>query len=228
MGTNKERIEQLEEGLHRMELGMADKLQHLEDTLNRLSDVLLANQEPPNQTNQQREGQEGGRLIVSSKTARLEFPRFSGDDPTEWFNRVNQFFSFQNTPELQKVSLASYHLEGEANQWWQWVRRLTEEEGRVLSWANFEEELGVRFGPSECEDFDESLSRIRQRGSLRDYQREFERLGNRVRGWTQKALIGTFMGGLKTKISDGIRMFKPQTLKEAISLARMKEDQLNR
>jgi len=34
IGTNKERIEQLEEGLHRMELGMADRLQHLEDMLN--------------------------------------------------------------------------------------------------------------------------------------------------------------------------------------------------
>jgi hypothetical protein len=104
-------------------------------------------------------------------------------------------------------------LEGEANQWWQWVRRLTEEEGRVLSWTNFEDELWARFGPSECEDFDEALSRIRQGGSLRDYQREFERLGNRVRGWTQRALVGTFMGGLKTEISDGIHMFKPQTLK---------------
>jgi hypothetical protein len=60
MGTNKERIEQLEDGLHQMELGMADRLQHLEDTLNRFSDVLLANQEPPNQGNQQREGQERG------------------------------------------------------------------------------------------------------------------------------------------------------------------------
>ena len=184
MGTNKERIEQLEDGLHRMELGMADRLQHLEETLNRLSDVLLANQEPPNQDNLQREGHEGGRLIVSSKTARLEFSRFLGDDPTEWFNRVNQFFEFQNTPETQKVSLASYHLEGEANQWWQWIHRLTEEEGHVLSWANFKDELWARFGPLECEDFDETLSRIRQGGSLRDYQREFEHLGNRVRGWT--------------------------------------------
>jgi len=105
---------------------------------------------------------------------------------------------------------------------------LTEEEGRVLSWTNFEDELWARFGPSECEDFDEALSRIRQGGSLRDYQREFERLGNRVRGWTQRALVGTFMGGLKTEISDGIRMFKPQMLKEAISLARMKDDQLSR
>ena len=77
-------------------------------------------------------------------------------------------------------------------------------------------------------DFDEALSRIRQGGSLRDYQREFEWLGNRVHGWMQKAFVGTFIGGLKIEISDGIRMFKPQTLKEAISLARIKDDQLSR
>ncbi|XP_041025505.1 uncharacterized protein LOC121265907 [Juglans microcarpa x Juglans regia] len=193
MGTNKERIEQMEarlggvqDGLHRMDLGMADRLCQVEETLNRLSDVLFANQEIPNH---HREGNDGGRMVVSSKTAKLEFPRFSGDDPTEWTLR---------------------------------------EEGRALSWEDFEDELGARFGPSECEDFDEALSRIRQVGSLRDYQREFECLGNRVHGWMQRALVGTFMGGLKTDISDGIRMFKPQTLKEAISLARMKDDQLTR
>ena len=65
-------------------------------------------------------------------------------------------------------------------------------------------------------------------GSLRDYQKEFERLGNKVYGWTPKTLVGTFMGGLKPKIADGIRMFKPKTLKEAISLAKMRDDQLNR
>jgi len=53
-------------------------------------------------------------------------------------------------------------------------------------------------------------------------------LGNRVRGWTQKALVGTFMGGLKPEIAEGIRMFKPQSLKEAISLARMKDEQMIR
>ena len=36
------------------------------------------------------------------------------------------------------------------------------------------------------------------------------------------------MGGLRTDISDGIHMFKPQTLKDAISFARMKDDQLMR
>ena len=96
MGTNKERIEQLEVGLggvqdklDSMEQGMSDKLQHLEETINRLANVMLVNQEQPNPPNQPRDGQEGGRMVVSSKTARLEFPWFSGDDPTEWFNRVN-------------------------------------------------------------------------------------------------------------------------------------------
>ena len=191
MGTNKERIEQLEtglgevqNGLHRMEMGMKDKLHHLEETINRLSDVLLADHVSTNQGHTHRDGHTGGRLVVSSKTAKLEFPHISGDDPTEWFNRVNQFFEFQSTPEMQKVLLASYHLEGEAYQWWQWIRRTFQEEGRVLTWINFEGELWARFGPSDCEDFDEALSQIRQEGSLRDYQREFERLGNHVRGWT--------------------------------------------
>ena len=74
MGTNKERIEQLEDELHRMELCMADRLRQVEENLNRLSDILLANPENPilgNITN--REGNGGGRLVVSSKTTKLEF-----------------------------------------------------------------------------------------------------------------------------------------------------------
>jgi hypothetical protein len=51
--------------------------------------------------------------------------------------------------------------------------------------------LWAGFGPSDCEDFDEALSRVMQ--MRRDFQKEFEKLGSRVRGWTQKALIGTFM-----------------------------------
>ncbi|KAJ0037755.1 hypothetical protein Pint_22708 [Pistacia integerrima] len=45
------------------------------------------------------------------------------------------------TAEAQKVSMAAYHLEGEANQWWQWIRRTFRDEGQVISWEKFEEEL---------------------------------------------------------------------------------------
>lgn len=54
-----------------------------------------------------------------------------------------------------------------------------------------------------------------------------EKLGNRVQGWTQKALVGTFMGGLKPEIADNIRLFKPKSLKEVINFARMWDEQVN-
>lgn len=108
------------------------------------------------------------------------------------------------------------------------MQRTYREESKEITWETFVEEIWSRFGPTKCEDFDESLSKIRQTGPLREYQREFERLGNKVKEWTQKALVGTFMGGLKTEVSDGIRMFKPTTLKEAINYARMRDEQLLR
>ncbi|KAA8525532.1 hypothetical protein F0562_007387 [Nyssa sinensis] len=123
MGTNKERIEQLktglgevQEGLHRMELGMADRLHHLEETLYRFSDVLLPNQESSSHGNHYREGNNEGWQVVSSKTTKLEFPRFLRDDSMKWFNRVNQFFEFQARPltNLLKKGQFGWHDETEA------------------------------------------------------------------------------------------------------------------
>lgn len=51
--------------------------------------------------------------------AKLQFPRYTGDDPTEWFSKVSQFFDYKGIVEAQKVALASFHLEGKAIQWWQ-------------------------------------------------------------------------------------------------------------
>ncbi|KAH9722902.1 hypothetical protein KPL70_006891 [Citrus sinensis] len=140
---------------------------------------------------------ESSRWNIPPLRAKIEFPGFAGDDPTEWFNKVAQLFEFQRTPEDQKASLASFHLEGEANQWWQWLNRTYKEENQTVTWTMFAKELWAQFRPTDGKDFDEALSHITQSGSLRDYQREFEKLSNRVQRWTQKALVGTFMSGLK-------------------------------
>lgn len=243
MTTNKERIERIEADLgslqdrmERMEVGINDKLQRLEESISKLVESNSATKGTTSRdsaenlvsTKPVREESDARRPMLPTRITKLEFPRFAGDDPTEWYNRVSQYFEYQETMDEHKVTLAAYHLEGEANQWWQWMRRAYEEERRLVTWKIFVEELWARFGPTECEDFDEALSRVRQTGSLREYQKEFERLGNRVHGWSQKALVGTFMGGLKPEISEEIRMFRPKTLKEAISLARMKDEQLTR
>jgi len=129
----------------------------------------------------------------SGNFTKLEFPQYSGDDPNMWLNRVVQYFDYKQIPEEQKVYLAAFHLESEANQWWQWVQNLYKEEQIPITWEAFERELLIRFGPTEVEDYDEVLSRIQEEGKLRDYQQEFERLANRV-------VVGTFLGGLKQDI----------------------------
>jgi len=117
--------------------------------INQPSEALFSNKKGSTHNNNERdvhsrttkEEMDQGRQVFSSKMAKLKFPRFSDDEPTEWFNHVDQFFEFQGTTDAQKVSLASFHLKGEANQWWQWLYCAYKEEGRAVTWEIFEEEL---------------------------------------------------------------------------------------
>lgn len=88
--------------------------------------------------------------------------------------------------------------------------------------------LCMRFGPIEYEDFDEMLSHICQTGSWADCLAEFERLFNRMEGWTEKVLIGALIGGFKKEIATDIYMYKPHTLVRVVKRAKMQADQFAR
>lgn len=84
--------------------------------------------------------------------------------------------------------------------------------------------VGTRFGPTECEDFDEALSWVSQVGSLRDYQKDFGKLRiTIIAGRLDAEVVGGGLGGLKSEITEGIRMSKPKSSKEAISFVRMRK-----
>uniref|UniRef100_A0A2N9FZS8 Reverse transcriptase n=1 Tax=Fagus sylvatica TaxID=28930 RepID=A0A2N9FZS8_FAGSY len=131
-------------------------------------------------------GPNGG---VQARFSRLDFPRFNGEDPTGWIYKADQFFRYQGTAEAERILLASFHLQDEALQWYQWYERTNPN----VHWGEFTQALCVRFGPSEYEDFDEALSRLRQTTTVRDYQSQFERLAARVQNWPEKALIGCYI-----------------------------------
>lgn len=81
-------------------------------------------------------------------------------------------------------------------------------------------------GPTDYEDFDEALLKVRQSDSLSDYQKEFQRLGNRVQGWS-KALGVNVQGRFQGKDNGWHPDVQTETLKEAISLARMRDNQVS-
>lgn len=110
--------------------------------------------------------------------------------------------------------------------WWQWLSRMYRRRGKLVRWKDFEKELMVHFGPLEYTDYDEALSHIRQMGTLREYQKEFERLANRVRDWPEKALVGAFIGGLKPELAAEVRVYRPHTYADAMEMARLRDDHL--
>lgn len=95
---------------------------------------------------------------------------------------------------MEKVKYASYYMEGEANIWWQWISQVFQKKDRSIRWKEFEIGLMARFGPSEYTNFDESLAHIKQTGTLREYQKEFEQLASRVQDWPEKGLVGGLHG----------------------------------
>ena len=160
----------------------------------------------------------GGTLIP--KVAKLDFPRFNGsDDPTSWICRAEQFFSFQNIPMEDRQPLAAYHLEGEAQLWYQ----LLKSEGEETTWNNLKEGLLTRYGPTEFADFFGDLTKLKQTGSVREYQSQFERLLSRVDRLSPPQQVGCFTSGLKDNLRVDVQALKPTSLSAAVGLARLYE-----
>lgn len=157
---------------------------------------------------------------------KLICPTFDRSDPVTWLNRVEQFFDLHEIEKDNKVRYAAFYLEGKANVWWQWLGRVYRKKGRRIWWKIFKKELIIRFGPSEYTNYDEALAHIRQNGTLREYQKEFERLASRVYDWPEKALVGAFIGGLKNDLAAEVRVFRPKTYAAAVDIARLRDDHL--
>ena len=94
--------------------------------------------------------------------------------------RLDGFIGLNNisvciTPfDFNKVSLASFHLEHEALQWFRWYIKAH----ATPNWTDFSQLLLQRFGPSAFDDFTGSLTKLCQTSTLWEYQVEFEKLVN--------------------------------------------------
>nr|GEW76435.1 retrotransposon-related protein [Tanacetum cinerariifolium] len=109
-------------------------------------------------------------------------------------------------------------LEGVATKWFQWMSW----NGLITTWDGFEESVKSRFGPSKYEDPQGALSKLLQLGTVEDYQREFEKLINRVTDIPNSLLI-FYISGLKLNLQHELLVSRPTTLGDAFFLARIIE-----
>ncbi|KAA8524244.1 hypothetical protein F0562_010667 [Nyssa sinensis] len=113
---------------------------------------------------------------IQARTLRLDFPRFDGGDPSEWILKAQQFFTYCQMLKDHKLQIASFHIEGKALSWYYWLM----ESSPVASWEEFLVALRIRFGPSAYEDPVGGFTKLRQTGSVEEYQTTFEILSNKI------------------------------------------------
>lgn len=168
-----------------------------------------------------------GKLILSGDTAKpylkLQFPRFSGGDPTGWLYQASQYFEFQSIALEEQVNLASIHLDGIALQWHRWFTKL---KGPV-TWAEFSQALLARFGPTNYENSAEALSRLKHTTTVAQYQESFEKLSHQVDALSEEFLMACYIGGLKDEVRLEVKTKKPRSLIDAMELSRMAKEKLS-
>ena len=65
------------------------------------------------------------------------------------------------------MSLASFYLDREANQWWHWFAHANQK--KKIMWKMFKKELLLQFVSVEYEDANEAIKKLCQMGSFREF-----------------------------------------------------------
>ena len=133
---------------------------------------------------------------VVTHRMKLEGPRFDGTEPLSWIFMINQFFEYHGTPEQDKLTIASFYMEGQALTWFQWMNTI----GQFTSWLVFLKALCTRFAPSQYDDHTRAFCKLTQKGTVAQYLSEFEDLANRIIGLPSPFLLSCFISGLAPEI----------------------------
>ncbi|VFQ92592.1 unnamed protein product [Cuscuta campestris] len=162
------------------------------------------------------DGESGTKTGGYVPRPKLESPKCDGSDPLRWLYKVKEYFAFYATPPDERLRCVALMLEGAAADWFQW--RSTN--GLLHGWEDFVAKFRQRFDPLHYVDYFGQLAKLRQRGSVMDYQTEYERILQHVTGASEEVLISLFHAGLKPHLQQEIVLLKPQSLSDSFALAR--------
>lgn len=155
---------------------------------------------------------------------KVEFPHFDGDNPRAWIRKCNRYFQVISTiGEDQKVPLASVHLEGRAELWYQGYI-----EGREApSWQEFVLAVFERFEDLDFEKVMGEFNRLQQENSVNNYLEKFEELKSYMlifnKDLNEEFFTMKFINGLREDIKGAVTTMRPTNLNQAITLAKKQE-----
>jgi len=111
-----DRLEDAITKLSASQLAMNTKIDNLLQRMTQLE----ANQQPPQTPSSSSAGQTPPAYNPVHRL-KLDVPRFDGSDSTGWTFKITQFFEYHATPDQERLTIASFYMEGPALAWFQWM-----------------------------------------------------------------------------------------------------------
>ncbi|KAK2422131.1 cleavage and polyadenylation specificity factor subunit [Trifolium repens] len=150
-------------------------------------------------------------------------PKFSGEGGPDiadlWLQAIERIFGAIHCPEVEKVTLDTYQLQGSSKYWWRNTRFLMEAVYEEINWENFKRRfLAKHFPETARERYGEEFLQLRQGGmNVEAYAKKFESLSRFFRffrdGIDEDYICRRFQEGLRYELQDavvplGIRQFQ--------------------
>lgn len=138
----------------------------------------------------------GNADCTPSKHIKFDMPKFNGSDPEAWIFMARRFFIFHNTPEDQKLIIASFHVTDAALKWFLWM----ESSNYLTTWPAFVKSLLKKFNPTTYTIPGGRLSKISQITSVVEFVTRLEDYSSKVIGVPDWFLLEMFISGLKDEV----------------------------
>ncbi|KAL2237850.1 UNVERIFIED_CONTAM: RNA-directed DNA polymerase [Sesamum indicum] len=158
-----------------------------------------------------------------SSIHKMEFPLFNGEEARAWIRRCTRYFQMIPIPEGQKIALASIHMQGRAELWYQ---GFVEKRGEP-TWQELIVNVLERFEDLDYENVVTEFNKLHQDTSVNAYLEKFEELEAQMlifnKQLSEEVFMMKFISGLQEEIKGYVATLRPVTLNQAIMLSRKQE-----
>lgn len=162
--------------------------------------------------------------VNAPRNPRIEYPIYDGESSVKgWIFQCEQYFMMNGVADEARTQTASAYVRGKALQWMEFYMR-----GKrgFPPWPDFCRDICLRFDLTYYERPVIEWKKVFQKGTVMEYQEEFELAKARV-DCEELFAVDMFIGGLKEEIQNVLINLNPQTLSQAFQAARVQEAQFN-
>ena len=110
------------------------------------------------------------------KVGNMNIPTFTASSrcsTQEWVQNIDTYFKLNSMTELEAISFATLHLEGQAHEWW-YHGLVTLGHNHITSYLEFTERLIERFDRKYLKLHFKAFTQLRQIGSFKAFISDFQ------------------------------------------------------